>query len=77
MGVSIGYRPHDPKNTRWVSATSNFHKALENAFGSFPFTLGSADIGVLTGMKHCGFEGSEELELAIGEFGKIEVEAEW
>lgn len=78
MGVSISWKPTDPRQGTYVDGGSSFHKALENAFGGFPMTLTERDIGKLQGIAACGHEeGASELIEAIFDYASIEVSAEW
>lgn len=78
MGVSIGWRPVNPKKLKYVDGGSNFQEAMKNAFGPFPISLGVEDIKTLEGIAACGFHGAQELvdALAVNDDG-IEVNAEW
>lgn len=77
MGVSIIWKPTDPKHGTDVKGGSSFHKALENAFGGFPMTLTSKDVEKLQGIAACGHEGAQELINAIWEADSIDVDALW
>ena len=77
MGVSIGWRPNDPKKLNYISGGSNFHGVLEELYGAFPITLKSSDIPKLEGIAACGHNGADELIEALMSQESIIVEAEW
>jgi len=78
MSVSIGWRPDDPKQLKYISGGSSFLAVLETAFNQKePLPLGEGDIKVLRGIAACGYEGAEELVSIIHENGSIIVEAKW
>ncbi len=79
MGVSIGWKPNDPKKVTYIHATSGLHTALQNAFGVFPITITIKDVGKLNGIHACGHDGAYDLVLAVGDNQPegITIEAEW
>jgi len=77
MGVNIGWLPYKPTKLNYISGGSNFHKYMEEAYGSFPILLSRVDIPVLKGMAVCGNDGAQELIDALSDYEKITVKAAW
>ena len=77
MGVSFTWRPVDPTEGISFAYGSTLHGYLEDAFGGFPIIFTDKDISKLSGMAACGNDDLNELIAAIGEHGKVEVQAHW
>lgn len=76
MGVSIGWRPHDPKALNYIDGGSSFWAIIKGTFGDKPI-LTREHVEFLQGVYACGHDGAQELINAIYEHEKIQVEAQW
>ena len=77
MGVSLEWKPVDPKAGFGFEGGSRLHKILEDEFGGYPITLGENEFNILVGIRACGYEGVQDLIDAVSEHGRIEIDCNW
>lgn len=71
------WKPVKPIKETCFASGSTLHKYMENAFGIFPLKLVLVDVGVLKGIKACGYDELDTLISALQEHIILEVTAEW
>ena len=78
MGVSLTWKPSDPKSGNSFGYGGKLHAALSAAFGPYPITLTNESIPTLRGIGVCGFdEQVSKLIDAINENDSIEISDHW
>lgn len=77
MGVSLAWRPTNPKEGITFASGSDLFEKLRALYGDFPIILGEKEIPALSVLAQVGDDKLWRLVEAISEHGTVEVQARW